>query len=157
MSACNHSTVEHRRRTKSNGAVVVCAQCTVCGASLGEAPRHKFNVAALPEYDPDLNNIWREELHAKEREQFELERATHSGKWWDAYHAYLEGYHWSKVRNQVLSRDQDCTRCYNARATQVHHLTYSSFNRLGFSFPVECAGLCVPCHNLLHEKAPNGD
>jgi hypothetical protein len=34
-------------------------------------------------------------------------------------------------------------------SAQVHHLSYTSYNRYGFSFPVECVGVCMSCHGKL--------
>jgi hypothetical protein len=146
---CSHQRTEARKRTKSNGIVVVTMQCLDCGRSLGEKAKGQFNLDKLPAYDPDLyDRLWEAAQPAREKEMAEA-----SAEWWKRYNDYLQSEHWRKVRQKVLDRDYLCQVCFSARAVQAHHLSYESFKRWNVSFPIECVGVCVACHEKLHGTA----
>ena len=59
---------------------------------------------------------------------------------------------WHTVSAIVIARDVTCQMCHAASAVQAHHLTYKSVNSLGITFPVECVGVCLECHESIHRK-----
>lgn len=155
MEACNHPNWQHRRRTKSNGVGVVVKQCLSCGKNMGEVPKMQFEGKLLCDWDERLRQSWKEkwQLEWEERQrQFQVEQLTRTGEWWNKYNEYLRGNHWRNIRGIVLSRDRHCQICFSRPTEQVHHLSYDSFNKWGYSFAVECVGLCEICHDLIHGR-----
>lgn len=154
MEACDHPEWEYRKRTKRNGVVVVAKQCLCCGSSMGEVKRSRFTLAELEELDG-----WDEELvqrrqseaaaHLEKQRQLNEDRQS---EWWVKYDQYLQSGHWKKLRAQVLRRDATCQLCFNLPPVQVHHISYDSYNKFGISFPQECCGVCLRCHDWLHQK-----
>lgn len=155
MQTCKHERCEPRLRTKSNGAVVVANQCLECGSSLGELKKSEHNVSLLKPFDNSIRENWNFEENLefqKRQEEFATEHKNKTSEWWTAYKIYLKSEHWRKTRMRVLTRDSVCQMCYSEPATQAHHLTYDSFSKLGFSFSVECVGVCDSCHAMIHRE-----
>lgn len=76
--------------------------------------------------------------------------------WWERYNAYLASPAWAEKRRRVFKRARGvCEGCGEARATQVHHLTYRRvFNELLF----DLVAVCGPCHQRAHpHKELRGD
>lgn len=82
-----------------------------------------------------------------------LQKNQEREEWWAGYTAYLQSDHWRAVRRLVLRRDPVCQKCLLAGSEQAHHLTYATFNHHGFSFPAECVGVCVSCHEAITLKS----
>ncbi len=143
---CQHLQSEPRRRTKSNGIVVVTVQCLTCGRSLGEKSKAGFTITNLPPYDEQLLG----RNYSALRPLVQAQHEAASAEWWTRYNEYLTSDHWRRVRRIVLERDRDCQVCFHALAEQAHHLTYDSFKKWGYSFSVECVGICRSCHESLH-------
>lgn len=151
MDACIHPFWELRKRTKSNGVVVVAKQCKDCGSSGGEVKKDQFDLSKLPDWDNALverrQKKWDEEN--KRVQELNSQRAS---EWWIGYNKYLSTDHWKKIRSIVLKRDYFCQICFCRESEQAHHLTYDSFNKFGYSFATECVGLCTICHDLIHGR-----
>lgn len=82
---------------------------------------------------------WREQLRPLARTDVD---------WWATYNAYLESEEWTTRRQHVLERAGGiCEGCRDARATQVHHLTYK---HVGRELLWELAAVCNDCHEALH-------
>lgn len=63
------------------------------------------------------------------------------------YNRYINSREWKVIRLQVLARDRyRCTRCKRARASHVHHLTYTRFKQ---ELPEDLTSLCFRCHQLI--------
>lgn len=73
---------------------------------------------------------------------------TTNQAWWDAYRQYLASEQWREKRWKVLRRANDiCEGCGEARATQVHHLTYK---RVGQEMLFDLVAICDECHQSIH-------
>lgn len=151
MDACVHPFWEHRKRTKSNGTIVVAKQCTDCGSSLGEVKKDTFDLSTLKDWDVELVQS-RETKRTEENLRAMAARGQQNSEWWVSYNRYLQTEHWRTIRKIVLDRDPMCQICFNWPSSQSHHLTYESFNKIGYSFSVECVGLCDSCHDLIHGR-----
>lgn len=145
---CRHLNTEPRRRTKSNGIVVVSIQCLDCGMSRGERSKQSFDVSKLKDFDDSIP----ERFLALQKLELESHLREEHDRWWASYHDYLLSEHWRNVRRIVLARDPICCVCFSSSSAQAHHLTYESFNKHGISFPVECVGVCDICHDRLHKE-----
>lgn len=149
---CGHEVVIPTRRILSDGSVIVFQQCQRCGNGRS-VKKSDHKIDELPEYDPGVRERYfaacREESE-KESAQKTWERLTKTGDWWSNYNTYLDTASWRQTRSVVLRRDVLCQKCFEAKSSQAHHLTYETYNKHGFTFPCECVGLCEPCHDSLH-------
>lgn len=144
---CQHPRQEKRRRTLVNGVTTVVMQCLDCGSQVRSLPKAGEIISKLPEFDHAIKETQRSLM----TEEWEKKRAEESARFWENYEAYLNSWHWKRVRQIVLERDPMCQVCFSLPSQQAHHLTYESFKRYGISFAVECVGVCVECHeNKLH-------
>lgn len=153
--ACKHAQTEMRFRVLSNGARSVQYQCLRCGQAASNAIKQATltveQLATLPAWDKRLPELYAEDQAARragERQksdaEFEIERAERKRK----YYEYLQSESWQRKRLIVLERDEYlCQGCRQARATQVHHLTYAHlFDELLF----ELTSVCDPCRRKCH-------
>lgn len=108
----------------------------------------------LPEFDESIKTRYFEaiqkEWQAKNSTAI-FERLTKTGDWWEKYNAYLNSNHWRMVSKLVRERDRVCQKCFLAAAAQAHHLSYTTYDKHGFSFPAECVGICASCHDSITE------
>lgn len=64
------------------------------------------------------------------------------------YNIYLQSYEWKILREEVLNRDNHrCQYCNQAKATEIHHLTYE---HLGNELLNELISYCSACHLKVH-------
>lgn len=154
MTDCPHTYTHHTKFTKANGAVVVRMQCDRCGAGLQERPKLGQNMASLPEFDGEKFKEWQRRENEARREERLTNSQVKDDAWWERYRQYLQTEHWNKISQLVRVRDVWCQVCFGNRCDQAHHISYKSFDRLGYSFTVECVGVCVDCHRQLHEGDP---
>lgn len=82
-------------------------------------------------------------------------RARLSGPAWRTwYAAYLRSAAWSAIRAKVIRRAKGlCEGCGEARASDVHHLTYA---HVGAEFLFELVALCRACHVRWHGWGKGG-
>jgi len=148
---CEHTEIELRKRVYANGTVHYQEQCLRCGAAL-RAFKHTSNEVAqarLTNGIPDFDETLRDAFYEKARQVYTAQREAGSAEWWIWYEAYLQSDEWSKIRTEVLRRDQHiCQGCRERRATHVHHLTYDHVG--GNEFLFELISLCEVCHKRLH-------
>lgn len=114
-----------------------------------------LDMAALPEFDKKIAGLyWEEESRAWKEKQAKIlyQQITKTGEWWEKYQVYLSSPEWRKVREVVIERDKFCQRCLSDFSTQAHHLSYTTYNRHGFTFPAECVGVCESCHEQVHRR-----
>jgi 5-methylcytosine-specific restriction endonuclease McrA len=131
-------------------------QCCDCFEYVGSSQRHALAVPSTPEVDP-TTLILRDERREREREKFreewnrwEREQFQRDAEWWQHYNEYLASDKWQKLRQLVFHRDNGiCQGCYNAPATQVHHLTYKNVRS---EFLWELVSICDECHARYHDK-----
>jgi len=152
MSDCIHETTAERRKAKRGGTEVIALQCLICGVAIREVAKDGRNLDTLDWFDPTIADEFEfrrkaefERLHKRRTDEY----LTRTGPWWEAYKEYLRSDHWSMVRAIVLERDPLCQRCFRAPSEQVHHLSYDTFSKFGFSCSVECVGLCADCHSAI--------
>ena len=155
MIACIHPSVETRLRTLSNKTTAVQKQCIICGESIGGAIRKSSIPAEEFEALPLFDDALRESYKEMEREHWKQERARQQNQWEAEsparkaeYAAYLQSPEWQAKRLKALERDEwTCRGCLNARATQVHHLTYA---HRGDELLWELVSVCDECHKKAH-------
>lgn len=147
---CNCKTWEHAFRHQRNGTMVV-KQCLTCGRNLGNVKKDQFDISKLPQFDEGRYKEWSREWNEWRAEQQEKFK-TKESEWFVEYTKYLGSEHWRKLRQLVLRRDPICQRCFENPSQQAHHVSYEGYKKLGFSFAVECAGMCTPCHDLIHGR-----
>ena len=144
---CLHPETRETRRVLTNGVVVLAIQCQTCGKHVRSASKNGRDMSALPEFDVQILKVKREErMEAGKAQRDEISR-----QWWADYNAYLETEAWRRVRRAVLARDRICQICFSSTAVQAHHVSYESYKRFGITFPIECAGVCLACHEKLHQ------
>ncbi len=146
---CRHDQVELRYNTASNGAIMYSHQCLFCGETAGQfISHHKIkNKNNIPPYDKALKEktgILVEQKSALKEQEFQ----EGTNRWWNFYNEYMKSIDWLNRRDKVIERDDyRCQGCLDARATQVHHLTYK---HLGNEFLFELISLCKNCHTRIH-------
>jgi len=129
-------------------------QCIRCGSATTSALKQsEFStdvLASLEPWDDALQKRYWDDLREKERIAREGETAEELAAKREKYHEYLKSSAWLHKRELVLERDNYvCQGCRDARATQVHHLTYAHiFNELLF----ELTSLCGDCHDRCHTE-----
>jgi 5-methylcytosine-specific restriction endonuclease McrA len=68
----------------------------------------------------------------------------------NVYKDYLKSDKWKFIRRKVLTRaNYTCEGCFDARATEVHHLHYKHVYN---EFLWELVAICSDCHRRYHEK-----
>lgn len=149
---CEHPKSELRDYETSNGGWQRKEQCLSCGRSASNA---KKRVAGdgTPLWDPSIEMEYNAALDDAREELLQVlidRTADQEGDGYVAYEEYLETEEWKKRRGLVLVRDQGrCQACFQAPATEVHHLTYDRI----FKEPLfDLVAVCRPCHEQLHER-----
>lgn len=161
---CDHPSAIVTRFVKSNGTVEFRSQCQACGQGVkairkSELTRRQMDEA--PAFDSDLKAEWYRrrdelfrELQAEAMARDEAERGEADRAWWDRYHRHLNSVEWAWRRNSVLRRaGYTCEGCLNAKATQVHHLSY---DMLGRELLFDLVALCERCHDAAHGRKLRG-
>jgi 5-methylcytosine-specific restriction endonuclease McrA len=127
-------------------------QCSDCGELLPNALPHSMATRSTPEVDMDAIRRWASyrdgnwQKRRAERYQIEQQRQT---EWRVKYEDYLRSEQWQSKRRLVFQRCAGiCEGCRQAKATQVHHLTYE---HLGDELLWELAAVCRECHERVHE------
>ena len=140
---CPCTRTEVRMRSIRGGSSQWIRQCLDCGQPVGNP------VKAVPDctaFDNDLVESYLEE-HAQERR---LSAEAERKRWWTLYQEYIESDAWKALRARVLKRDGGmCQGCLDARATEVHHMSYRNF---GAEFAFELVALCSSCHQRIHQR-----
>lgn len=133
-------------------------QCQACGG--GRAIKKEgHNLNALPQHDPSIREShlqrcreqWAKEADERQSD-YELQKLQQGAEWFGKYNLYLNSEHWRQVRRRVLHRDPVCQHCFENSSQQAHHLSYRTYNTFGFSFPQECVGVCVGCHDQITDS-----
>ena len=85
----------------------------------------------------------------------EESRVPQRSGWWGKYANYLRSGDWKRTRGRVLRRDSGrCVYC-GSRATQVHHVKYTSAHRrgdFGRQLLKNMVSICAPCHEKQHGR-----
>jgi 5-methylcytosine-specific restriction protein A len=165
---CDHAQQSVVKYQQSNGQWRVRKQCQNCGEyTTSDLKMAGIDLNTIPEVDRSL----REEYYKAKRTALDEARYTYLNqqqqaildnrqKWWVNYNAYLQTDHWRKLRRNVILRDNfQCQNCFcklTDTTAHVHHLSYTGFNRVGYSFAFECVTLCARCHNEFHAEVDYG-
>ena len=149
---CEHPRRELRDRTVRGGSIQRTEQCLICGLAAGGAVRQEAGVS-VPLWDEQLaERVHRDHLATRDR-VFDagLNRTANlETEGYADYQDYLRTDAWIKKRRIVLERDSSvCQSCLEAKAIEVHHLTYDRI----FEEPLfDLVAVCGPCHVRLHRK-----
>ena len=147
---CDHPNTELRAKRISTG-IQYKQQCLVCGRAASNAIKHDEVKVFPPEWDEQIAMRW--EAAARERHQADLDArdgqiSTESLERRETYQRYLCSTEWRERRRLALLRDRNiCQGCLNARAVEVHHLTYA---HIGRELMYELVSLCSACHETAH-------
>lgn len=147
---CTHLvSTEVRTKLAVNGRPMVALQCLDCGRKAGEYlkkidwPEHR------PPWDDGIYERRRDEL-VRECYPILLKHLEMQQDGDEAYGEYLLSPDWRQKRKLVLDRDDHlCQGCRKARATEVHHLTYS---HIYDEFLFQLTSLCSECHERFHAQ-----
>lgn len=137
---CKCQRKELRWGVKSNGAKYYKYQCLDCHKVGQEVS--KFSAKGN---EPRIVTVNYDTHMSPERQKYDNERAR--SEWMSNYNAYLQTPKWRAKREAVMRRDEHlCQACLSARATDVHHLTYSHL----FDEPLfDLIAVCRPCHDRI--------
>lgn len=151
---CQHPSHEIRLRTLSNQSTAVHKQCLACGESLaGAISKSKFTpeqLAALPPYNDTLRQEYWDKKSAERKAAVDEELKALKVFNQAEYEEYLRSPEWRDKRDIVMKRDNYvCQGCLNARATDIHHKTYSHLYR---ELLFQLISVCRKCHKILHNR-----
>jgi hypothetical protein len=156
-------------RTYPSGITHCTTQCQKCGNSYGQPVSKKiidpsFTIPPFNEenYNNCLIEIDRPRIELNEvqsklneirtslkKEYFEKYLKIDNIEFESAYVQYINSEEWKKRRIPILERDNNiCKFCTVKKAVQVHHLSYDN---LGNESDFELIGVCMQCHQLIHE------
>jgi hypothetical protein len=142
--ACQHEDRELRHRRVNGGGVQYRYQCLECGHSVGPAIKRSAVDEEVNEWDYELKDQWEAKQRQATQEKFKSVAQARRQE----YEAYLKSFDWKLKARMVLDREGHiCQGCRSAKATEVHHTTYSHiFNELLF----QLVALCRDCHDKAH-------
>lgn len=159
MTPCAHPQAGPRLRIIANGATAVYKQCPDCGHVASQAiPKSSFTpeqLQAMPRFSEEAKEAYHATQGQISREQYEereRQKKEELVRRRIEYEAYLRSPEWRAIRQTVMERDGGIYQgCHDAKATDVHHLTYRHiFKELAF----ELIAVCRPCHDKAHEDEP---
>lgn len=152
---CSHPQTEIRFKLNSKGQKVVAPQCLRCGGRAGKRllsgmwRPHEAEIIHW-DYEIEVNNeAAYEEAKGPVILKHLVAAIARDADSYGRYVAYITSDpRWQARRKLVLERDNHtCQGCLVARATHVHHETYS---RLFDEFMFDLISLCEPCHGRIH-------
>lgn len=154
-AACRHEGgKELRIYTASNDAKHYRHQCLTCGEAVGQSfPKTSVDGTALHPFDEGLPKQYRT-IRGKDKDAIVRKHITKQVsadvRFSRGYNEYLASDKWAAKRRKVLDRAGNiCEGCRQAKATEVHHLTYE---HLFDEFLFELVALCRPCHTRWHKE-----
>lgn len=151
--ACEHESKRLCVYRKINGTTELREQCTRCGGLVRTVKKDTVPLAkqkGLPDWDQELKETWYQHFGQRYQELATQQRDEEKEHWWASYTQYLESIPWRAKRAAVLKRcNYVCEGCHNARATEVHHLTYE---HVGHELHFELVGICHDCHKVVDNK-----
>lgn len=151
---CTHPESEIRRRILKTGSITLYKQCCTCGepltSALSKSGYTALQIQSLNPYDEDLRQFYYEQHKVGNSQERQKQSDALMAEKRAKYREYLCSPAWAYRRERVLERDQyKCRACEQARATQVHHLTYDRI----FEEPLfDLVAICEPCHKRIHKE-----
>jgi 5-methylcytosine-specific restriction endonuclease McrA len=135
--------------------IVIRSQCECGYVGARSYKQGEFDLSKLPFLDlqkEEKRISLIDDFHKKRCEKIEQknqQRLEDVIDFWQEYKEYLNSDKWKTKRERVLDRDNYlCQACLSAKATQVHHLTYSHvFNEPMF----DLVSICKRCHDKITE------
>lgn len=156
-SVCEHPETELREKAVSGGSIQCKPQCLSCGAPVGNSVNKReglpaWDQALLPRYEAsrtaEREAIQRKFIRLRAAEIKELNEKSRN--WQAEYAAYRRTPVWQNKRALVLKRAGGvCEGCLEAKATVVHHTTYS---HMGDELLYQLVALCQACHEKAHPE-----
>ena len=161
---CDHGRTTLVRRPIGPNHINYCLQCDNCGRRVGNWLKKDGidQPDRLPQWDYDLEPAFdvqekayrleyaKRNVEARGVVAFAKVDEQHGELFWSAYTDYLNSEQWLQKRHAVLIRARGiCQGCGMAKATQVHHLTYS---RVGREMLFDLVAVCDACHETIHDK-----
>lgn len=148
---CAHSNQALRRVTNKGGGKAIRYQCLDCG----ELSSNSVPAKNAPTDIQDADIKLRERRHQEHEDavfaiNLKYARRLHDQKrqGLDDYSKYLQSDKWKAKRAKVMRRANNiCEGCREAKATEVHHLTYI---HLKDELLFELVALCHECHARCH-------
>lgn len=149
---CRHEMLEAVVSIIADGRTQIRNQCLNCGDLIGPALKQDPRQQIIRGADPSIAERFIEKWEAGYIElcrQFNMKSAKDESVINAEYAEYLMSQAWRDKRQKVMDRAGGiCEGCRNAKATQVHHLTYAHiFDELLF----ELVAVCDDCHSKAHE------
>lgn len=166
---CPNHAYDFAYKISETGRIMLYKQCVVCGhkstsGSLkhSEVPnlKEKIQNNEISKFDVDLENsgpTWDKYFNEYKKPAMNLldykkekEKKEEKDAWLKEHSEYLHTIEWQRIRQKVLKRDNYlCQGCLEAKATEVHHITYANWkNELMF----ELMSVCYNCHhNRIHK------
>lgn len=164
LPECSHRHQDIRALKCSNGAIQYVYQCLDCGERVGQSAIKKADVIRLRgplEFILPFDDLARQQAQDRKREMWRAaadakrrdiarQRAKEDAQFAAWYAEYLNSSEWKRKRAKVMQRAGGiCEGCMEARATDVHHLTYK---HVGDELLFELAALCRSCHDRAHGR-----
>lgn len=146
---CEHQETRLTKRTIRGGSIQYVYQCLTCGRSMNQPISYeRIRTEFAGQLIPAFNETLEAEATAARIAQYDAEREASRREWHSEYAQYLRGPKWAEKRRKVLERCKGvCEGCGDAKATEVHHLTYEHVYE---EFLFELVGLCRACHDRIH-------
>ena len=131
-----------------------CKYCGACGVMEKKEPTKGSEVINEQEseaYEKDRKTHIQNERILQMREDSELKKQQRL-QYKEEYHRYLQTDTWKAKRELILKRDNHiCQSCLTKQATEVHHLSYQSYEEQpGSEKGWELVSVCRDCHEREH-------
>ncbi len=150
---CEHKNTTLSKKLNRAGIWQVMNQCAFCGKQIGQYVSYKsqgIDLDSLPEWDEALAASSVDELKLKVSAAWKVEKKRQIEGKLKEYDAYIGSKQWRIRAEKVLKRDKYlCQACGIAKATEVHHRTYSHL----YDEPLfDLVSVCEACHSKLHPE-----
>ena len=128
-------------------------QCLTCGASSPMIKKDTLTARQILEAVPFDENLRQRYFQTRQAQFQEQQQAAQRAREQEReerrkfYHQHLDSPAWFKISRKAMRRDDYlCQGCLEAKATEVHHLTYE---RLGNELACDLISLCHQCHQRI--------
>lgn len=152
-TACEHANRELRYQATTDGRRSYWRQCLRCGAlgsqvKVAQAEEEIRQGHGPKPVDKDLRRRFYDQAWGPYQRWQQEQRQQEDNRFWEWYSTYLKSPRWRNKRDLVLMRANGvCEGCEDAKATQVHHLTYV---RVGDELLFDLVAVCNDCHQKAH-------
>lgn len=151
-TCCKNPDLIIRQFHSNNSTTTLYYQCKNCSGSdrTKKLSQKKYSKDIDSEFDYDGFENWKLERENEKKKIYNLiikeSNYLNSNKY--KYYKYLESNEWKAIRNDRMKMDNYlCQECRNAKADEVHHITY---NRIFEEILEDLISVCKPCHKKLH-------